>query len=152
MPKLFDSTISRQTKRGAPRIKGYYTTKEAAEALGVDPSTLRYRRDTADAKAYWELLGVSEADSVNEHLARSHMIRDGHHYYEKKDFDQFVKLYLKRPEVIRARKAKLNFLKSRTELLSYTITSDEDITRIALLLTTLLESDGSINLTVYDVT
>ena len=59
MRKLFNPSVSRKTKRAPARIAGYFTTPEAAVVLGVDPATLRYRRDTADAKAYWEMLGVT---------------------------------------------------------------------------------------------
>ena len=150
MQTLFDPKVSRQTKRSTPHVKGYYTTKEAAEQLDVDPSTLRYRRDTADAKAYWDLLGVRENDNINELLARSHMIYDGNHYYEKKQFDKFVKLYLKRPEVIRARKNRTNFGAPRQPIMAHTFTSKAEVNQFVGALQNIIQTDGAVSVLVFD--
>ena len=149
MKKLFDPTISRKTKRAPASIAGFYTTPEAAEKLGVDPATLRYRRDTADAKAYWEMLGVTITDEMNKHLAASHMLNDGHHYYERKPFDKFVKMYLKRPEVIRARKRFKRFPEGKQTLMQFSLTSPADVKKLADRLTVLLKTDGAISGTIY---
>lgn len=150
MRTLYTADISRKTKRTPARIVGYYNTPEAAAELGVDPSTLRYRRDHADAKTYWEMLGLSVTDPMNEELAKSHMIRDGQHYYEKKAFDKFVKMYLARPEVIRARKAQLTFSKPKAPMLHVTLTKQQDIELLAMHLATLLEADGQVTLSVFE--
>lgn len=147
MTNLYNPTISKRTKRQPQRMVGYYTTPEAAEQLGVDPATLRYRRDSADAKAYWDLLGVTANDDINELLARSHTIYNGHHYYEQKKFDKFVKLYLKRPEVIRARKRFTTFPTTHTELLTHTITNNEDIEKIKYVIDRMFKAEVK-NLTV----
>jgi len=150
MRTLYSPALSRQLKRAPARVVGYYTTPEAAEKLGVDPSTLRYRRDHADAKAYWEMLGLSVVDPMNELLTKSHMIRDGHHYYETRSFDKFVKLYLARPEVIRARKAKVGFNKPKAIMMHVTMNKQKDIEKLAMHLLSLLQTDGQVSVTVYD--
>lgn len=148
MPKLYNPSISRKTKRAPARIVGYYTTPEAAEILGVDPATLRYRRDTADAKAYWEMLGVEVTDKLNEILAKSHMLHNGHHYYEQKGFRKFAKLYNQRPMVQAARKRHLTFPEGSTQLMKVTIESKAQIDDVYNILNTLLRVEGKLTLTI----
>lgn len=146
MRMLFTPVTNRQLKRQPAKLLGYYTTKEAAKKLGVDVATLRYRRDTADAKRYWTDRGVMLSDAAFDHLAQSHKIIKSHHYFEQTHFDKFVRLYLKRPEVQRARKAKLAFPKT-TNATTYTITTDEEIAKIARAMHALLASDGALRVT-----
>ena len=145
MAGMFDTSVNTKVRRATPTLLGHYTTQEAAAKLDVDPSTLRYRRDTADAKSLWEMLGVTPNDAVNDALARSHVIHNGHHYYERKQFDKFVKLYLQRPEVIRARKQRLRFPKTRQEILSHTVTSEADIQLLTTHMRALLKVDGAVH-------
>jgi len=148
MAKLYNPITSRKTKRAPARIAGYYTTPEAAEVLGVDPSTLKYRRDTADAKAYWEMLGVEVTDKLNEMLAKSHMLHNGHHYYEQKGFRKFSKLYNQRPKVQAARKRHLTFPAGSTQYTKVTIESKAQIDDVYNILTTLLRIEGKLTLTI----
>ena len=148
MAKLYNPITGRKTKRAPARIAGYYTTPEAAEVLGVDPSTLKYRRDTADAKAYWEMLGVEVTDKLNEMLAKSHMLHNGHHYYEQKGFRKFSKLYNQRPKVQAARKRHLTFPAGSTQYTKVTIESKAQIDDVYNILTTLLRIEGKLTLTI----
>jgi len=147
MKKLFDPTVSRKTKRTVPVLLGHYTTAEAADKLGVDPSTLKYRRDAADAKTYWELLGVTMTNGMNKHLADSHVLHDGHHYYEKKAFDKFVRIYTKRPEVIAARARRLRF-PDKVATSTFEITSKLQIEQLAKVLQTLHRVGGKLTVVV----
>jgi len=135
--------------RSLARLAGCYTTQEAAQKLGVDPATLRYRRDTADAKKLWELLDIQATDPMNDLLSRSHRIYNKRHYYECIAFDKFVRAYLKRPEVIRARKRKLTFPQGKREALTYVITKPADIDKLAQIMKNLLASDGVVQCSIY---
>lgn len=147
MSKLFDPTISRKTKRQQPRMVGYYTTVEAAEKLGVDPATLRYRRDTADATAYWDMLGIECKDTLAHLLNTSHLRQDSYHYYEKKAFNKFVKLYNQRPKVKAARARRLRF-PDKVAVTTFEITSKEQADHIAKVIHTLLKVDKKVTVMV----
>jgi hypothetical protein len=147
--KLYNQTISRKTKRQPAQYVGYYTTKDAAEVLGVDVATLRYRRDGADAAAYWDMLGLTMTDQAFKHLAESHEIFDGHDYYEKKAFNKFVNLYLKRPNVQRARKRFATFPQGRNKLFSKKIESPAELRKVQQHLVTLFMTDGCITCEIY---
>jgi len=147
MKKLFDPTISRKTKRQQPRMVGYYTTIEAAEKLGVDPATLRYRRDTADATAYWDMLGIECKDTLAHLLNTSHLRQDSYHYYEKKAFNKFVKLYNQRPKVKAARARRLRF-PDKAAVTTFEIASNEQIAQLAKVLQTLHRVQGQLTVMV----
>ena len=149
MARMFDGTVSRKTKRSIPKLIGHYTAPEAAEKLGVDVATLKYRRDAADAKTLWEMIGVSVSDPMNELLAKSHVIHNKHHYYERKQFNKFAAIYLKRPEVIRARKRHLTFPNGPTELGTFTITTAAEAAALAACITSLLAVDGPIRCNIF---
>lgn len=152
MNRLFDPAVSKTTKRVQAKIKGFYTAQEAADALGVDVSTLRYRRDSADAKAWWELIGVMEGDETYRLLAESHQIINGKHYYEIKLFDKFVQKYLERPQVQRARKAKTTWMTAKTPetLTTVTVVSDEQIAELATVLVKLRMFSPTLTITIAE--
>jgi hypothetical protein len=146
--KLYNPTISRKTKRAPARITGYYTTPEAAEVLGVDPATLKYRRDAADAKAYWDLQGVEVTDKLHDILAKSHMLENGHHYYEQKGFKKFAKLYNARPKVLAARRRHLTFPTGTTQYTKVTVENQKQADNLRKIITTLLRIEGKVTVTV----
>ena len=147
MKKLFDATIGRKTKRQVPRVKGFYTTPEAAEVLGVDPATLRYRRDSADASAYWDMLGIECKDTLAQLLNASHMWLNRHHYYEKKAFNKFAQLYNQRPKVKAARARRLRF-PDKVTTSTFEITSKMQIEQLTKVLQTLLRTEGKLTVVV----
>lgn len=148
MQKLINWKPARRA-RSIARLAGCYTTQEAAAKLGVDPATLRYRRDTADAKKLWEMLDIQPSDKMNDMLWKSHRIYNKRHYYEKASFDKFVRMYLRRPEVIRARKRKQSFPQGKRETLNYVVTKAGDIDKLAQIMKTLLASDGVVQCSIY---
>ena len=148
MKTLYASSTARSVRRQPGKLAGHYTTPEAAEKLGVDPATLKYRRDAADAKSYWDMLGIPNNSEMYKYLSDSHSIYDNHHYYEKKKFDKFVKLYIARPEVIRARKRHLRFPKGKVQILTYTVTNRDDIVMIEAHMKTLLKTDGQLQVVI----
>lgn len=152
MKPLFDTIVSKKTRREAPKVHGFYTAQEAAEQLGVDVSTLRYRRDAADAQSWWELIGVMESDETYRVLAESHQIIHGKHYYEIKLFDKFVREYLQRPQVQRARRAKTTWLTAHTvePLTTVTISSDEQIDELAKVLIKLRMFSPNLSITITE--
>ncbi len=150
MRTLYDTTTSKQTRRAVAKVHGLYTAREAAEQLGVDIGTLKYRRDHADAKTLWEMLGTAEEDATYKLLSESHQIIDGKHYYEQKTFDKFVKKYNARPEVQRARKAKTTWRNAQKSevLMTLPVNTAEDIIEVTKALQTLFATKAFSNMSI----
>lgn len=141
--------MRRYNTRTPTYITGFYTTQQAAEKLGVDPSTLKYRRDTADAKEYWKLKWGTNGDRMYELLSNSHVLKYKHHYYRCDMFDEFVKLYLQRPEVQRARARRTTFPKQQRELFTHVVRDKVDLDAISRYIEILMQSDGKVTVALY---
>jgi hypothetical protein len=155
MAKLFNAQMSKQTGRKQAAVIGFYTASEAAAVLGVVPSTLSYRRDTASAQAYWELLGLYENDDCAKLLASSHKIINRKHYYAIASFDVFARKYLQKPRVVQARKEKQAWVTSATaqgarEILQIEITTATEVLQTAKVLMQLLQDGKPLTLIVKE--
>ena len=150
MITLYNPATSKQARRGHPRIAGYYTTREAADKLDMNVGTLKYRRDHADAKTLWHMLGNAEEDATYRLLAESHRMLDGKHYYERKLFDKFAKKYLARPEVQRARKLKTTWDVIPTPCITQDISSENQIHELAAALIQLRKKSPKLHVIVLE--
>ena len=147
--KMFDAKVSRKTKAAQTEIAGYYTQRVAAERLGVDSATLAYRRDSADAKAFWK--GKVQDDKILAFLHDSHKIVKGRHYFKIDLFDTFADLWVQRPEVIRARAAQTTFITNKKiePIMERTIETVKDRQLLADQLGILNSTDGKLKVLVF---
>jgi hypothetical protein len=148
MRKFYNAAVSRKIKRTPARLANHYTTPEAAEVLGVDPATLKYRRDSADAKTLWADMGAQDIDALSQMLADSHAMYQGHHYYNKRLFNKFARLYNKRPKVIAARARRLTFPAGAQQLTQLTIESAAQVKKVEKILAAMLRTEGKLTLTI----
>ena len=156
MPTLFNAQMSKSTRRVQAKVLGFYTTAEAANVLGVVPSTLRYRRDTASAQSYWELLGLYENDECAKMLAKSHTIINRKHYYATKYFDAFAQKYLQKPRVVQARKEKQAWesavtVQTAREIMQLEINGPTEVLQLAKVLLQLLQDGRPLKLTIHEI-
>ena len=156
MPTLFNAQMSKSTRRVQAKVLGFYTTAEAAAVLGVVPSTLRYRRDTASAQSYWELLGLYENDECAKMLAKSHKIINRKHYYATKYFDAFAQKYLQKPRVVQARKEKQAWesavtVQTAREIMQLEINGPTEVLQLAKVLLQLLQDGRPLKLTIHEI-
>lgn len=147
--KLFNANTARSTSKRAPTVVGYYTTSQAAKRLGVDVSTLNYRRDAADAKAFRELIGEDERDETFALLNESRKKIGNFHYYECKTFDAFVKKYMERPNVQFARKTGLTFENGTRLLKTVDLKNKQDIKKLATALERLVAGGEPLSIQIY---
>jgi hypothetical protein len=156
MPKLFNAQISKSTRKVQAKVLGFYTTVEAANVLGVVPSTLRYRRDSASAQSYWELLGLYENDECAKMLAKSHKIINRKHYYATQYFDAFAHKYLQKPRVARARKEKKSWeiaavQQTAREIMQLEINGPTEVLQLAKVLMQLLQDGRPLKLIINEI-
>lgn len=138
------------------KVLGFYTASEAADVLGVVPSTLRYRRDSASAQSYWELQGLYENDECAKLLAKSHKIINRKHYFAAEHFDAFAQKYLQKPRVVQARKEKHVWataatLQTAREIMQLEINEPTDVQQVAKILLQLLKDGRPLKLTINEV-
>ena len=140
LPKLYSPKTLKKVRRVMVGIPDHYSSGEMQDRMGISPTTLLNRRNSADAKAYWKLQGVStNVDAAYDLLNMAHKIYNKRHYFEKTLADRFIELYKKNPYVQRAKD-----VRDRMQVLNtapYVLRTEEDIDKLTKAMKIILKSE-----------